>query len=290
MKRLGAIISLTLLIVMLTTSFAFASTLDLVKSYPENGDGGFQIVNTGVKLYFNEPILNKKNEEVNNEAIKILNSKGKEMSIKTYYSTKETGLVLVLMEGTLETNTEYTIKVSEDFISAKGDPLSKPIKLTFKTRDTSKDTTVNMVMMGMMLVGVLFISSRNMKKQAAKKQEEYAKEQKVNPYKVSKETGKSVQEVVQKNAKDKEKKARQDAKDKPNNRKSGSGEEKSQAIDKGPNYYKVKSAKPISLAGSSYKTGRKAKAEEAAAKEAAAKKAGTTRPKNQSGKAKNKKK
>ncbi|HZK71649.1 MAG TPA: hypothetical protein VFD03_09080, partial [Clostridia bacterium] len=65
MKRLGAIISLTLLIVMLTTSFAFAGTLELVSSYPEDGDGGFQIENTGVKLYFNEDVINKDNNAVN---------------------------------------------------------------------------------------------------------------------------------------------------------------------------------------------------------------------------------
>ena len=290
MKRLGAIISLTLLIVMLTTSFAFAGTLELVSSYPEDGDGGFQIENTGVKLYFNEDVINKNNNAVNDKAIKIVNAKGEKMPVKLFYSTKEEGLVLVLIEGTLESNSEYTLHVTEDFTAADEDLISKPISLTFKTRDMSNDMTVNMVLMGLMFVGVLFFSSRNIKKQAAKQQEEKVKDDKVNPYKVSKETGKSVQEVVQKNAKEKEKKARQEAKNKPNNEKPGSGEKHADVIDKGPNHYKVSSPKPISLAGSSYKTGRKAKAEAAAVREAAAKKAGTTRPKNQSGKAKNKKK
>lgn len=290
MKRLGAIISLTLLIVMLSTSFAFASTLDLVTSYPENGDGGFQIENTGVKLYFNEDVLNKENESVNNKAITIVNAKGKKMPTKTFYSTKEEGLVLVLIEGILDTNSEYTLKVTQDFLSANGDSLSKPITITFKTRDTSKDMTVNMVMMGVMFVGVLFLSSRNMKKQVAKEQEEKAKEEKVNPYKVAKETGKSVQQVVEKDLKEKEKRARQEAKKGSNNSKSTDNNKQAETIDKGPNHYKVPAPKPISLAGSTYKTGRKAKAESDAAREAAARKAGTTRPKNQSGKAKNKKK
>lgn len=290
MKRLGAIISLTLLIVMLSTSFASASTLELVSSYPENGDGGFQIENTGVKLYFNEDVLNKDNEAVNNKAITILNAKGKKMPIKTFYSAKEEGLVLVLIEGILDTNSKYTLKVTEKFLSANGDPLEKPIMITFKTRDTSKDMTVNMIMMGVMFVGVLIFSSRNMKKQMAKEQEEKAKEAKVNPYKVSKETGKSVQEVVEKDLKEKEKKAQQNAKKASGSSKSENNRQQPAEKDKGPNHYKVSARKPISLAGSTYKTGRKAKAEEAAAREAAAKKAGTTRPKNQSGKAKNKKK
>ncbi len=290
MKRIGAIISLTLLIVMLTTSFAFAGTLDLVSSYPEDGDGGFQIENTGVKLYFNKDVLNKDNDAVNDKAIKIVDAKGKKMPVKLFYSTKEEGLVLVLIEGIIKSDSKYTLHVTEDFTAANGDMISKPISITFKTRDMSNDMTVNMVLMGLMFVGVLFFSSRNIKKQAAKQQEEKTKDDKVNPYKVSKETGKSVQDVVQKNAKEKEKRARQEAKNKPNNGKAGSDEKQSKAIDKGPNHYKVPSPKPISLTGSNYKTGRKAKAEEAATKDAAAKKAGTTRPKNQSGKAKNKKK
>lgn len=289
MKRLGAIISLTLLLVMLSTSFVFASTLELVNSYPKDGDGGFQIENTGVKLYFNEDVLNKDNAAVNDKAIQITNAKGKKMPIKTYYSTKEKGLVLVLIEGIIDTNSKYTLKVSDHFIAANGDPLSKPITITFKTRDTSKDMTVNMIMMAVMFVGVLFLSSRNMKKQMAKEQEEKAREAKVNPYKVAKETGKSVQEVVEKDSKEKEKRAKQEAKKNLNHSKA-INENQNDSKDKGPNHYKVPAPKPISLAGSSYKTGRKAKAEAAAVKEAAAKKAGTTRPKNQSGKAKNKKK
>ena len=290
MKRLGTIISLTLLIVMLTTSFAFAGTLVLESSYPEDGDGGFQIENTGVKLYFNEDVLNKENNAVNEKAIKIVNAKGKKMPVKLFYSTKEEGLVLVLIEGILESDSKYTLHVTEDFTAANGDLISKPISLTFKTRDMSNDMTVNMVLMGLMFVGVLFFSSRNIKKQAAKQQEEKAKDDKVNPYKVSKETGKSVQEVVQMNAKEKEKKARQEGKNKSNGKKEVNEEKQAGDIAKGPNHYKVPSPKPISLAGSSYKTGRKAKAEAEAAKEAAAKKVGTTRPKNQSGKTKNKKK
>lgn len=290
MKRLGAVISLTLLLVMLSTSFAFAGTLELVSSYPENGDGGFQIENTGVKLYFNEDVLNKDNEAVNNKAITILNEKGKKMPTKVYYSAKEEGLVLVLIEGILDSKSEYTLTVTDNFLAANGDPLEKPITLTFKTRDMSKDMTVNMVMMGIMFVGVLIFSSRNMKKQMAKEQEEKAKEAKVNPYKVAKETGKSVQEIVENDIKEKEKKARQDAKKKSGSSKKATDTSETEVIQKGPNHYKVPAPKPISLAGSTYKTGRKAKAEAEAAREAAAKKAGTTRPKNQSGKAKNKKK
>jgi len=126
-----------------------------------------------------------------------------------------------------------------------------------------------------------------MKKQMAKAQEESAKEQKVNPYKVSKETGKSVQEVVEKDLKEKEKKARKENKKQGQETQSAGKTGKPEAEQKKINHYKVSAPKPISLAGSTYKTGRKAEAEK---KAEAAKKAGTTRPKNQSGKAKNKKK
>lgn len=288
MKRLGAIVSLTLLIVMMSTSLAFAGTLELVDSYPRDKDGGFQIENTGVKLYFNQDVVNKDNEAINDKAIKILNAKGKKMPIHTYYSTKEEGLVLVLVEGILDTNADYTLQVTDEFISASGEPLLEPINITFKTRDTSKDMAVNMGLMGVMFVGVLVFSSRNMKKQMMKEQEEKAKEQKVNPYKVSKETGKSVQEIVESDLKEKEKKARKESKKQGQDvRSSGKASKSETESEKKINHYKVTGPKPISLAGSTYKTGRKAEAEK---KAEAARKAGTTRPKNQSGKAKNKKK
>lgn len=285
MKKLGKILSLTLLIVLLSVSFAFAGTLELVDSYPRDGNGGFQIENTGVKLYFNKDVQNDNNEAINAASISIVDENGKKMDTHNFYSSKEEGLVLVLVEGLLETDTEYTLSVDEGFVSADGDGLAAPIEITFKTRDTSKDMMVNMILMGIMFAGVMVFSSRNMKKQMAKEAEEKDKDSKVNPYKVSKETGKSVQEVVEKTQKEKEKKEKQESKKKSkvDKNKPEIKEDDKKSI----NHYKVAGPKPISLSGSTYKTGRKEKAE---AKREEAKKTGTTRPKNQSGKTKNKKK
>ena len=87
-----------------------------------------------------------------------------------------------------------------------------------------------------------------------------------------------------------QKKARQEAKKNAKAQKEAGKDSKKVDLDKDPNHYRVKGPKPIALAGSTYKTGRKAQAEAEAARREAARKAGTTRPKNQSGKAKNKKK
>ena len=290
MKHFGRILSIAVLMVMLTTSLAFAGTLELVDSYPRDGDGGFQIENTGVKLYFNKNVLSEENKTINEGAIKILNAEGKKMKTQVFYSSKEEGLVLVLIEGMLDTDAEYTLKVTEDFVAADGDTLEAPIDLTFKTRDTSKDMMVNMILMVVMFAGVLIVSTRKMKKQMAEEQAAKAKDDKVNPYRVAKETGKSVKEVVEQDQKEKEKKARQEAKKNAKAQKEGGKDGKKADLDKDPNHYRVKGPKPISLAGSAYKTGRKDKAEAEAARKEAARRSGTTRPKNQSGKAKNKKK
>ncbi len=291
MKQWVRIVSAAALMVMLAASLAFAGTLELVDSYPRDGDGGLQIENTGVKLYFNRNVVSEENEAANESAIEIVNGDGSKMKTQLYYSSKEEGLVLVLIDGILDTDTEYTLHVSDAFAAADGARLAAPIELSFKTRDTSRDMMVNMGLMGVMFVGVLVVSTRRMKKQMAEEEAARGKAEKVNPYKVARETGKSVQEIVEKDQKEKEKKARQAAKKTEKaGKESGSAQERAETGSQDPNHYRVKAPKPIALAGSTYRTGRKAKAEAEAARKEAAGRTGAARSGRQTGKAKNKKK
>lgn len=64
--------------------------------------------------------------------------------------------------------------------------------------------TVNMVLMGVMMAAVVVLSTRTMKKSKdndGKDSKDKRDEKKVNPYKVAKEKGKSVEEVVAKDQK-----------------------------------------------------------------------------------------
>ncbi|MHC1723236.1 MAG: Ig-like domain-containing protein [Aminipila sp.] len=273
-KRIGAIVALTLLMVMMTTTLCFAGTLELEDSYPRNGDKGMQVENSGVKLYFNQNMINKNNEAANLKCVKLTDPKGKKLPIRVLYSPKEKGLVLVLVDKqTLLSDSTYRLSVSGDIESASGDTLGEDVHIKFNTVDTSASMKANMVMMGLMMVAVIWASSKAAKKKDEKEKEEATVDDKVNPYKVAKETGKSVEAIVAKDQKDKEKHRKK-------MEKKLAKEAQDEVLDDNVisnDNKRVKGARPISAGGSTYITGRKAAAEEAARRKA---QAGTTRPKN----------
>lgn len=275
-KRIGASIVLTLLMVMLTTSFAFAGTLEIKDSYPRDGDKGMQVENSGVKLYFNQNMINKENEAANLSCFKFTDEKGKAKPIRVLYSPKEEGLVLVLVDKeALESNSAYKLFVSGDVMAASGDTLGEDVTISFNTVDTSSSMKVSMIMMVVMMVGVIWFSSKSMKKQEEKAKKEVGVNDKVNPYKVAKETGKSVEEIIEKEKREKEKQQRKAERRKLKKSDDHDDDDKDDdVIDDGKKH--VKGPRPISAGGSTYITGRKAAAEEAARKKA---QAGTTRPK-----------
>ena len=53
MKKIGRILSLTLLIVILATSFCFADALEIESTYPADGYKNAAIENFGIKVFFN---------------------------------------------------------------------------------------------------------------------------------------------------------------------------------------------------------------------------------------------
>ncbi|MFV0516189.1 MAG: hypothetical protein ACK5MV_02180 [Aminipila sp.] len=276
-KRIGAIVALALLTVFMTTSVCFAGTLEITDSYPRNEDKGMQVENSGVKLYFNQNMISKNHEKLNEGNFKLTDSKGKEIPTRVLYSPKEKGLVLVLVDNkTLESDSKYKLWISGDVVAASGDTLGEDQSIEFNTIDTSTAVKANMIMMGVMMVGIIWASSRSVKKQEEKEKKEALVDEKVNPYKVAKETGKSVEEIIAKTEKEKEKQR------KKMERKLAKGssdddydDEEDEIVDNGNK--KVKAPRPISAGGSTYITGRKALAEEAAKRKA---QAGTTRPKN----------
>nr|WP_315024795.1 hypothetical protein [uncultured Aminipila sp.] len=280
-KRIGAIVALTLLMVMMTTSLCFAGTLELEDSYPRNGDKGMQVVNSGVKLYFNQNMIDKNNEAANLKCVKLTDSKGNKLPLRLLYSPKEKGLVLVLVDKqTLLSDRAYKLSVSGDIMAASGDTLGEDVHIKFNTVDTSSSMKANMIMMGIMMVGVIWVSSKSAKRKEEKDKEEAAADDKVNPYKIAKETGKSVEEIVAKDQKDKEKQRRKMEKKLAREAQDDDYDEDDVVVNDNK---RVKGARPISAGGSSYITGRKAAAEEAARRKA---QAGTTKPKNK-GKKKN---
>ena len=282
MKKAGLILSLSMILILLQASVCFAGTLKIDKTYPKDGTGGYQPLNMCVTLYFNQDVALEKNQSANNKCFKIVDEKGKAQDITVLYHPEETGKVMVLLKNPLKENSSYKFTVAKGFQSSEGELLPATHVVDFKTRDTSNDTKVYMVLTLIMFGGMMFFTMKSAKKQAEK--EEVAKKgsEKVNPYKVAKETGKPVEEIVEKDQRRKAKEQQKRQKDSSRRAGGASKDQDTGKIDDGN--YRVKGKKPISAGGSTYITGRKAKAQAEAAKKAAARAAGTTNPKGRGSK------
>ncbi len=289
MKRAGVILSLSILMFLMSFSVCFAAGLQLLDSYPRNGSDDSTLENVVVKLYFNEDVSAEEVQAANKGAFKFTDEEGNELPLRILYP-KNKDEIWVLVNQRLESDSQYKLEISSDLRVPNGDTLGEDQTVEFKTRNTSTDTTVNMALMGIMMVGMIIFTSISTKRALKKEEAKKTEEQKINPYKVAKETGKPVETIVAKTEKQKQKaKARAERR----NRKLASQDGKSEEEKNDNGNKRVKGPRPISAAGSTYVTGRKAKAEKerelAAAKAAAKAAAGTTRPKGTKGKNRNKK-
>jgi hypothetical protein len=279
MKKIGAIISLALLLVIFSTSFAFAAPFAVEATSPKDGETGMAIDNMGVKVEFTQAVYSEKYEAENIKQCKLVDAKGKVVPIRVVFNPKETNVVLILADtengAVIEGSTMYTLTISPEFAAADGTLLGKEEKVKFETLNPSTSVTSSMIMMGLMVVGMVYFTSRTAKKEAEKAK--IKKDEAINPYKVAKETGKSVEEIVAMEQKKKEKKSQKEAK-----KQRHAAENKVEIVS---NNMRVSKARPISAGGGKYKTGRAA----IAAKKAAAEKARQER-KQQQGAKKGKKK
>jgi hypothetical protein len=291
MKKAGIILSLSILMILMSISFSFAQGLELLDSYPEDGSNDSRPENFLVKLYFNEVMSSDKVQKENANAFRFTDAKGKELKVKALYDSKKPKEIWVLVDETLKSDRSYKLYISGDLADADGSTLGKDRVINLKTRNLSTDNNVNLALMGVMMVGMVVFNTMSTKRQMKKQEEEenLKSDAKVNPYKVAKETGKSVEAVVAKTEKDKAKvRAHVEKKNKgrPQNQERA---EAGKAAEFDRETRRVTGPRPISAAGSTYITGRKAKAEKEKEKAAVKATAGTTRPKNATGKSKNKK-
>lgn len=299
MKRIIAIVCTVMIMVMMSIAPVFAaSSLEVVTSTPKNGDTGMAVDNLGVKLTFNEQMYSKKYDRQQKTCFSITDAEGKDVPIIVAINSKKghENEVLVLEDTTskykVKQETKYTLTIREDLVSADGNTLSKKQlannTITFETMNQKSATTGNMFLMLIMMTAIILITVRDNKKAAEEEKNKKKNDQKVNPYKEAKKTGKSVEDVVAQDERDKakraEKQAARDAKKEKQReadkrleekeraklekeKQHARGVEKKEYVD--PSRKRVSKPMPISLAGSTYKTGRKAKAEAEAAKRAA---------------------
>lgn len=287
MKRIGAILCLCVMALAMSASVCFAEQggLTIKEQYPEDGATGTSVENVSIKIWFNQDVRPKDQNmrKANKKYITLVDEKGKELPIYVAYHPDEEGLMMVLTgdNTTIEGDSKYTLTIEPGFKAVSGDTLTQQDKVSFTTLNQSRAMTINMVMMAVMMVGMIFFSSRSMKKQMEKEKADKGKQDTVNPYKEAKRTGKSVEEIVEKDKKNKEKQAAAAAKKaaKREQEKQAAAAEK-KASD--PNRKRVAGPRPISAGGGRYKAPEKKAPEKNQHK-------GTTRPKNQTGKQKNSK-
>ncbi|MBK5253095.1 MAG: Ig-like domain-containing protein [Peptostreptococcaceae bacterium] len=273
MKRIGLIFSLTVLLVAMSSMFVFASGLKLDSTYPTDGQNNTSIENLGVKLYFNNEVADEETILANKECFAIKDKDGKEIPIRILTSPEQEGIVMVLADysgdESAAENSTYTLYISGEFMDNSGSVLGKDQEISFTTLNQSRNMMINMGMMGVMFAAIFFVSQKAMKKNKndEKDQERYVP---VNPYKESKRTGKSVEEIMEEESKRKAKHDAKVAKKAAKHKTEDSDEEDEEELS--VNTYKVKKCKPISTVGGKTKSGMIEKAEEKAKKEAAKKK------------------
>ncbi len=277
-KRLLRFFSLVFVMMIMTTQVAFGGTFNFEKSSPKESSKGVPVDNSSVKLYFDKKIYNPDNAEKNSKCFKLTDEKGKKVPLKILYSEKEDGMVLVLVDGKrLKEKTKYKLEVSGDLKAENGDVLGKDLVIHYETVDPSSTMMGSMAMMAIMMIGAVVYSAHAMKKEARREEEEKILNAKINPYKIAKQTGKSVEEIIEQDRKEKEKKRKKLEKKKA---KEIVVDDDYEDFLKEENFNKkVKAPRGASKVDSLYVKQLRAKKEALEKDEEARRKAGTTNPK-----------
>ena len=217
MKRGTLIAVLTAIMIMACSVFSFAADgLELVSSYPEDGQKNTSMENLGVKLTFNHPINSEEAKKIDASKFSITDEDGEAVPVQVLFSEKNDGLVLVVADVdkgfVAKNNSEYTLKIGAGLVDNDGNELASDQTITFRTYNQRVNNMVNMGMMFIMFGGIMFFTMRQNKQKEEEEggSKEDAKEA-FNPYREAKRTGKSVEEVKAEQARKEEKAARKKA-------------------------------------------------------------------------------
>ena len=223
MKRASALICALIVAVFMMAPAAFAADtddaaadkgaaaaktdLELVNSSPEDGATGVAVDNLSVKMRFNKDVTPASNEirKANAKQFKMVDADGKKIPLKVYYSEKEKGLILVAADvydgsskNRIKGGADYTLTVGRNFQATDGSTTGQQIAVKMTTLNQGRSTAIYMLLMVLMMAGMVFFTVRSTKNAEKKKKEEREFKEGVNPFKEAKKSGKSVAEVVAK--------------------------------------------------------------------------------------------
>ena len=193
MKRGTLIAVLTAIMIMASSAFSFAAEgLELVSSYPEDGQKNTSMENLGVKLTFNHPINSEEAKKIDASKFSITDEDGEAVPVQVLFSEKNDGLVLVVADVdkgfVAKNNSEYTLKIDAGLVDNDGNELASDQTITFRTYNQRVNNMVNMGMMFIMFGGIMFFTMRQNKQKEEEESgsKEDAKEA-FNPYKEANE-------------------------------------------------------------------------------------------------------
>ncbi|NCB42751.1 MAG: hypothetical protein EOM59_09040 [Clostridia bacterium] len=200
MKRITALLGIILVLAIAMSPMAFASGLEIEKITPADGETGKQPQNMAVKVTFSENMMDEKAILKNKSKFKITDDEGVVQPFEIMYSAEKFPNELwLVLETTLESDTEYQVEIIPGILSATGSTLDTPMNTTFKTRNTATDAKVSLGLMGVMMLFMFSATSKSAKKAAEKSSFEESgkiKEENLNPYKLAKIKGISLEEAT----------------------------------------------------------------------------------------------
>ena len=129
MKRKSLIAVLAAIMVMLGSTVAFAApSLQVVSSFPEDGQTNTSMENLGVKVIFNNDVNDSKLEKSNDKLIKLVDADGKTVPCEILYSNKD-GKMMLVVADTVDSkykvlnNAEYKLTIGAGFTDNDGNVL-----------------------------------------------------------------------------------------------------------------------------------------------------------------------
>lgn len=209
MKRKAAITALILILIVAFTQFAYADSLSIIKTVPDDGETGKQPANLAVKIVFSEDMSAEANDAINSGCVKIRDAEGNVQNFKLVHHEKYPNELWFVLESDLETDTEYTVTVSEGIKSTAGNTLTSAKTFSFKTRNTKRDNSVSLALTFGMMALMMFFTTRSVNKQASEqnsaKKAAPEKIAQTDPYRLAREQGISVDEAKAMIAREKDK-------------------------------------------------------------------------------------
>lgn len=200
MKRIVAVLSLILILAAVMSPMAFASGLEITNITPADGETGKQPQNMAVKITFSENMMDDIAISKNASKFKITDLKGVQQPFEVIYSKeKYPNELWLVLKGNLESDAEYKFEIMPGIVSAEGNTLDSGMSTTFKTRNTATDAKVSFGLMIVMMVFMFAATAKSTKKAAEKDSFEASgkiKEENLNPYKIAKIKGISLEDAT----------------------------------------------------------------------------------------------